>query len=99
MTAEVRSQGPPRQIAPDIQHFIAVSSGKGGVGKSTVTVNLAVALARTGAKVGILDCDVYGPDIPMMMGLTGEPETVGRKLIPKERHGVKTILARTSDLV
>jgi len=92
MTAEVRGQsGPPRQIAPNIKHFVAVSSGKGGVGKSTVTVNLAVALARAGARVGILDCDVYGPDIPMMMGLTGEPEAVGRKLVPKERHGVKTM--------
>ncbi len=92
MTAVVKGQsGPAREIAPNIRHIIAVSSGKGGVGKSTVTVNLAVALAKTGAKVGILDCDVYGPDIPMMMGLTGEPEAVGRKLIPKERHGVKTM--------
>ncbi len=92
MTAEVRgASGPPRQIAPNIKHIIAVSSGKGGVGKSTVTVNLAVALRETGARVGVLDCDVYGPDIPMMMGLTGEPETVDRKLMPKERHGVKTM--------
>ena len=92
MTAEVRgTQGPPRQMAGEIKHIVAVSSGKGGVGKSTVTVNLAVALRKTGARVGILDCDVYGPDIPMMMGLTGEPEAAGRKLIPKERHGVKTM--------
>src|SRR5262249_3754237 len=92
MTAEVQGrQGPPRAVATDIKHIVAVSSGKGGVGKSTVTVNLAVALRRTGARVGVLDCDVYGPDIPMMMGLTGEPETVGRKLLPKERHGVKTM--------
>ena len=92
MTAVVRGQqGPPRELAPNIKHFIAVSSGKGGVGKSTVTVNLAVALAKTGARVGVLDCDVYGPDIPMMFGLSGEPEHVGRKLIPKERHGVKTM--------
>ena len=92
MTAEVKGQaGPQREIAPNVRHIIAVSSGKGGVGKSTITVNLAVALAKTGARVGILDCDVYGPDIPMMMGLTGEPEAVGKKLIPKERHGVKTM--------
>src|SRR5262245_1581125 len=93
MTAEVKGQqGPPRALATAIKHFVAVSSGKGGVGKSTVTVNLAVALARTGARVGVLDCDVYGPDIPMMMGLVGEPEaTAGRKLLPKERHGVKTM--------
>jgi ATP-binding protein involved in chromosome partitioning len=56
-----------------------------------VTVNLAVALRKAGARVGILDCDVYGPDIPMMMGLTGEPEAAGKKLLPKERHGVKTM--------
>jgi len=92
MTAEVRGQKEPRQIAPQVKHVVAVSSGKGGVGKSTATVNLAVALARTGARVGIMDCDVYGPDIPMMMGLKGEPETTPeRKLIPKERHGVKTM--------
>ncbi len=92
MTAEVRGVGgPPRELARDIKHIVAVSSGKGGVGKSTVAVNLAVALARTGARVGLLDCDVYGPDIPMMMGLTGEPEAVARKLLPKVRHGVKTM--------
>ncbi|MFT5689074.1 MAG: ATP-binding protein involved in chromosome partitioning [Planctomycetota bacterium] len=92
MTAVVRGQsGPPRTVAPNIRHFVAISSGKGGVGKSTVAVNLAVALAKTGARVGILDCDVYGPDIPMMFGLSGEPEHLGRKLIPKERHGVKTM--------
>jgi len=92
MTAEVRgNQAAERIIAPEVKHFIAVSSGKGGVGKSTCAVNLAVALAQTGARVGILDCDVYGPDVPMMMGLTGQPEQEGTKLIPKERHGVKTM--------
>jgi ATP-binding protein involved in chromosome partitioning len=93
MTAEVRGQmgGPPRTLATDVRHIIAVSSGKGGVGKSTVAVNLAIALSRTGARVGLLDCDVYGPDVPMMMGLSGAPEQVGRKLLPKERHGLKTM--------
>ncbi len=93
MTAEVRG-GPKtaRPLAPGVKHIVAVSSGKGGVGKSTTTVNLAVALARTGARVGVMDCDVYGPDIPMMMGLTGDPETTpDRKLLPKERHGLKTM--------
>jgi ATP-binding protein involved in chromosome partitioning len=91
MTAQVASQAPPRELATGVKHFLAVSSGKGGVGKSTVAVNLAVALAQTGARVGLLDCDVYGPDVPMMMGLTGSPEQLGRKLVPKERHGVKTM--------
>ncbi len=92
MTAEVKGMNQPQPNMPkDIRHIVAISSGKGGVGKSTATVNLAVALAQTGAKVGVLDCDVYGPDIPMMMGIVGEPETVGKKLLPKVRHGVKTM--------
>ena len=99
MTAVVKSQeGPPRKIAPDIKHIVAVSSGKGGVGKSTTAVNLACALAKTGAKTGLLDCDVYGPDIPMMMGLSGEPEVAmgpggpeDRRLVPKSRYGIKTM--------
>ncbi|MCY3002700.1 MAG: Mrp/NBP35 family ATP-binding protein [Planctomycetota bacterium] len=93
MTAEVRGQagGVPRVLAPDVRHILAVSSGKGGVGKSTVAVNLAVALAQTGAKVGLLDCDIYGPDVPIMMGLHGAPDQIGRKLVPKERHGIKTM--------
>ena len=91
MTAEVRGSKEKREIAPDIKHIVAVSSGKGGVGKSTTTVNLACALAATGAKVGILDCDVYGPDIPMMLGMSGQPDQEGRKLVPKVRHGVKTM--------
>jgi ATP-binding protein involved in chromosome partitioning len=92
MTAEVRGQKEVRPIAPQVKHIVAVSSGKGGVGKSTATVNLAIALAQSGAKVGVMDCDVYGPDIPMMMGLRGEPETTSSKrLKPKERHGVQTM--------
>ena len=95
MTAAVPKQGPARQLAAGIKNIVAISSGKGGVGKSTVTVNLACALARTGASVGVLDCDVYGPDIPMMMGLAGEPERGGTpdrpRLLPKERHGIKTM--------
>lgn len=96
MTAEVKGpSGPPREAAKDVRHIVAISSGKGGVGKSTVTVNLACALARTGARVGLLDCDVHGPDIPMMMGLGGNPEQIERDgkqvLVPKENHGVKTM--------
>jgi ATP-binding protein involved in chromosome partitioning len=92
MTAEVRGSREPRTIAPGVKHIVAVSSGKGGVGKSTTTVNLAVALAQTGARVGVMDCDVHGPDVPMMMGLRGEPGTSpDRKLLPKERHGIATM--------
>jgi ATP-binding protein involved in chromosome partitioning len=92
MTAVVKNESAQsRNFGKNIQHIIAVSSGKGGVGKSTATVNLACALAKTGARVGVLDCDVYGPDVPMMMGLSGQPEHLGNKLVPKERHGVKTM--------
>ena len=77
---------------PGVKNIIAVSSGKGGVGKSTVAVNLAVSLAKNGAKVGIMDADVYGPNVPMMLG-TGydQPEISNGKLIPIEAHGVKMI--------
>ncbi|TCT15292.1 ATP-binding protein involved in chromosome partitioning [Melghiribacillus thermohalophilus] len=71
--------------------FIAVASGKGGVGKSTVTVNLAVALARLGKKVGIVDADIYGFSVPDMMGIEHRPQVRGEKIIPVERFGVKVI--------
>lgn len=96
MTAKVKGpDGPERDAAKDVKHIVAISSGKGGVGKSTMTVNLACALAQTGARVGLLDCDVHGPDVPMMMGLGGAPEQVqveGKTiLVPKERRGVLTM--------
>ncbi|MEO0652092.1 MAG: P-loop NTPase [Planctomycetota bacterium] len=75
MTAEVRGGQAPRTVAPDVKHIVAVSSGKGGVGKSTSTINLAVALAQTGARVGVMDCDVYGPDVPLMVGLKSSPRS------------------------
>jgi ATP-binding protein involved in chromosome partitioning len=78
-------------LIPDVRHVIAVSSGKGGVGKSTVAANLACALALTGAKVGLLDADLYGPNIPMMMGSTRGPEQQEGKILPVETHGVKLI--------
>ena len=75
-----------------MKNVIAVASGKGGVGKSTVSVNLAVALAQAGASVGLLDADITGPNIPMMMGIDGQPKaTEANKIAPLERHGVKTI--------
>jgi ATP-binding protein involved in chromosome partitioning len=76
------------KIDVPIKNIIAVSSGKGGVGKSTVSVNLAVALAAEGAKVGLLDADIYGPNIPIMMGVSELPETQGNKLPPAIAHNV-----------
>jgi ATP-binding protein involved in chromosome partitioning len=78
-------------LIPGVKHAIAVSSGKGGVGKSTVSVNLAVAMGLTGAKVGLLDADIYGPNIPMMMGIDKTPEQQNGKIAPAESHGVKLI--------
>jgi ATP-binding protein involved in chromosome partitioning len=72
-----------------VKNVVAVASGKGGVGKSTVAVNLAVALAASGAKVGILDADIYGPNIPLMMGVQGGVEVKGDKVVPPTAHGVK----------
>ncbi|MFL5756261.1 MAG: Mrp/NBP35 family ATP-binding protein [Chloroflexota bacterium] len=82
----------PEQLVPGVKNIIAVASGKGGVGKSTISVNLAVALAQTGASVGLLDADITGPNIPMMLGIDGQPTASPEgKIIPLERHGVKTI--------
>ncbi len=80
------------QLVPGVKNVIAVASGKGGVGKSTVSVNLAVALAKAGASVGLLDADITGPNIPMMLGLDGQPQaSENNKIVPLERHGVKAI--------
>ena len=80
----------PTPVAyPNLGRIIAISSGKGGVGKSTVTVNLAVALAKQGMRVGIMDADVYGPNIPMMMGVNTPPPVVGDRIQPLNAHGVK----------
>jgi ATP-binding protein involved in chromosome partitioning len=75
---------------PGVRNIVAVSSGKGGVGKSTVAVNLAVSLARDGARVGLMDADVYGPNVPLMLGASRvRPEIAGNKLVPVEAHGVR----------
>lgn len=76
----------------NVRNTIAVASGKGGVGKSTVAVNLAVALAKTGARVGLIDADIHGPSIPTMFGLKDEkPDVIGKTLVPLEKYGVKLI--------
>ena len=79
------------QIGQDFRNTIAISSGKGGVGKTTVAVNLAVSLAKSGARVGLLDADILGPNVPMMMGLDQMPPPRDRKLVPAERFGVKVV--------
>ncbi len=92
MDADVPNDGRLRGLvdAP-IRNAIAVGSGKGGVGKSTVAVNLAVALARSGARVGLMDADIYGPNIPTMMGIEKLPPATKEKLTPAEAHGVKVM--------
>ena len=89
--APARPAAPTPKHYPNLGRIIAVSSGKGGVGKSTVAVNLAVALAASGARVGLMDADIYGPNLPRMMGVSGAPPVVKEKIMPLEAHGVKLI--------
>ena len=90
MDANVPSDGRSRGLLElPIRNAIAVGSGKGGVGKSTVAVNIAVVLAQSGAQVGLLDADIYGPNIPTMMGVQNLPEAKASKLVPAESYGVK----------
>jgi len=89
--APARPAAPTPKHYPNLGRIIAVSSGKGGVGKSTVAVNLAVALASSGARVGLMDADIYGPNLPRMMGVSGAPPVVKEKIMPLEAHGVKVI--------
>ena len=82
----------PTPVAyPQLGNIIAISSGKGGVGKSTIATNLAVALARSGARVGLMDADIYGPNVPRMMGVGAPPPVENEKIIPLQAHGVKVM--------
>jgi ATP-binding protein involved in chromosome partitioning len=76
-------------LIPEVRHVVAVASGKGGVGKSTVAANLAVALAQLGYRVGLLDSDIYGPSVPMMFGITQKPQVIGNRILPFEKYGLK----------
>jgi len=93
MTASVRARGGfGREAIAGIRNIVAVGAGKGGVGKSTTAVNLAVALARTGARVGLMDADVYGPNLPQMLGIDEEPTVdENKRIVPPEAHGIKVI--------
>ena len=89
--APARASAPTPVPFPELGKIIAVSSGKGGVGKSTVAVNIAVSLAQAGKRVGLMDADIYGPNLPRMMGVNEPPSVIGEKIIPLNAHGVKVI--------
>src|SRR5579864_1020448 len=94
MSARVReavgSDG-ARQTVPGVKNVIAVGAGKGGVGKTTVAVNLAIALAKSGGRVGIIDADIYGPNVPIMLGMKTQLTTDGKKIVPAEKFGLQVI--------
>ena len=83
----------PSPVAlPGVSKIVAVGSGKGGVGKTTVAVNLAIALSKMGQRVGLVDADIYGPNVPLMMGSTQQPRVgPGNQILPNDTHGIKTI--------
>ncbi len=92
MTANTRGRSLEHQkMLPGVKNPIAVASGKGGVGKSTTAVNLALALKHSGATVGLLDADIYGPSLPIMLGINERPGMVGQRLLPIERYGLKVM--------
>ena len=91
MTADTRGRapsGPQAEVLPGVRNTIAVASGKGGVGKSTVAVNLALALRESGARVGLMDCDVYGPSLPLLTGVSGRPRAENQRIFPLEGFGL-----------
>ncbi len=94
MTAQTRGRdlsagAPLSDVLPGVKNTVAVASGKGGVGKSTAAVNLALALAESGAAVGLMDADVYGPSLPLLTGVSGRPRTVEKRILPHEGYGMK----------
>ena len=94
MTARVTASRPilgTKGLIPGVRNVIAVSSGKGGVGKSTVAVNLAAALRLAGARVGVLDADIHGPNVALMLGVRGKPQTQGNQIVPFEAHGMQVM--------
>ena len=94
MTASVRAAASPeagRAPVEGVKNVIAVGAGKGGVGKTTVAVNLAIALAKCGSRVGIIDGDIYGPNVPIMLGISQQLTTDGKKIIPAEKYGIQVI--------
>jgi ATP-binding protein involved in chromosome partitioning len=94
MTARVREAlglDGARQPVPGVKNIIAVGAGKGGVGKTTVAVNLAIALAKHGSRVGIIDGDIYGPNVPIMLGMKSQLVTDGQKIVPAERYGLQVV--------
>jgi ATP-binding protein involved in chromosome partitioning len=94
MTAQVRAAARPdggRAPVDGVKNIIAVGAGKGGVGKTTVAVNLAIALANRGSRVALLDADMYGPNVPIMLGLKANLETDGKKIVPAERYGLQVV--------
>ena len=94
LTAKVRSATAPetgRPPVPGVKNVIAVGAGKGGVGKTTVAVNLALALARCGSRVGILDGDIYGPNVPIMLGIQTQLTTDGQRIVPAEKYGIQVV--------
>ena len=94
LTAKVRSAAAPESNRPPVagvRNIIAVGAGKGGVGKTTVAVNLGLSLARCGSRVGLLDGDIYGPNVPIMMGLNTQLETDGERIVPAEKYGLQVV--------
>jgi ATP-binding protein involved in chromosome partitioning len=82
---------PGRKDIPGVRNIVAVSAGKGGVGKTTVSVNVAIALSQAGARVGLLDADIYGPNVPIMLGLHDQPRSMGERILPLEAYGLRVM--------